>query len=180
MSSEGEKRTEEAGSLVSGDDDAVDTGEGVEEPGSDIVEDDAEEESREAEASPSSNTRQRTMAAAAAATTATANGNRGTPLRRSARSPFRARGVRPTPIVWESQSGRGDYILNLFILYNNIFSYVFVTYLLFLFFFLSQDKILCVDIQQEERIMKVGEVEVPEDVDRCVVSIHTRAFNFTI
>nr|XP_050852779.1 nucleoprotein TPR-like isoform X1 [Vespula vulgaris] len=111
VSSEGEKRTEEAGSLVSGDDDAVDTGEGVEEPGSDIVEDDAEEESREAEASPSSNTRQRTMAAAAAATTATANGNRGTPLRRSARSPFRARGVRPTPIVWESQSGRGQNIM---------------------------------------------------------------------
>ncbi|KAI4485336.1 hypothetical protein M0804_006841 [Polistes exclamans] len=108
VSSEGEKRTEEAGSLVSGDDDAVDTGEGVEEPGSDIVEDDAEEESREAEASPSSNTRQRTMAAAAAAAAAAvANGNRGTPLRRSARSPFRARGARPTPIVWESQSGRG-------------------------------------------------------------------------
>ncbi|KAI4487065.1 hypothetical protein M0802_012054 [Mischocyttarus mexicanus] len=107
VSSEGEKRTEEAGSLVSGDDDAVDTGEGVEEPGSDIVEDDTEEESREAEASPSSNTRQRTMAAAAAAAAANANGNRGAPLRRSARSPFRTRGARPTPIVWESQSGRG-------------------------------------------------------------------------
>ncbi|XP_015171242.1 PREDICTED: nucleoprotein TPR-like [Polistes dominula] len=111
VSSEGEKRTEEAGSLVSGDDDAVDTGEGVEEPGSDIVEDDAEEESREAEASPSSNTRQRTMAAAAAAAAAAVgsngNSNRGAPLRRSARSPFRTRGARPTPIVWESQSGRG-------------------------------------------------------------------------
>lgn len=112
VSSEGEKRTEEAGSLASGDDDAVDTGEGTEEPGSDIVEDDTEEESREAEASPSSNTRQRTMAAAAAAAAASGNGNRGNTLRRSARSPFRAsRGARPTPIVWESQSGRGQNVM---------------------------------------------------------------------
>ncbi|XP_033340581.1 nuclear basket protein megator isoform X1 [Megalopta genalis] len=105
MSSDSEKRTEEAGPLMSGEDDAVDTGEGTEEPGSDIVEDEVEEESCEAEASPSSNTRQRVMrqaaVAAAAARTATA--------RRSSRSPFRAaRGSRPTPIVWESQSGRGQ------------------------------------------------------------------------
>ncbi|XP_078038585.1 nuclear basket protein megator isoform X2 [Augochlora pura] len=105
MSSDSEKRTEEAGPLMSGEDDAIDAGEGTEEPGSDIVEDEVEEESCEAEASPSSNTRQRVMrqaaVAAAAATTATA--------RRSSRSPFRAaRGSRPTPIVWESQSGRGQ------------------------------------------------------------------------
>lgn len=105
ISSEGEKRTEEAGPLISGDDDAVDTGEGTEEPGSDIVEDEVEE-SREAEASPSSNTRQRAMAAAANAAAA-ANGGRGATARRSARSQdrFRTRGSRPTPIVWESQSG---------------------------------------------------------------------------
>ncbi|KOC65673.1 Nucleoprotein TPR [Habropoda laboriosa] len=92
MSSESEKRTEEAGPLVSGDDDAVDTGEGTEEPGSDIVEDEVEE-NREA-------------ANAAAA----ANGTRGSTARRSSRSPFRAsRGSRPTPIVWESQpGGRGN------------------------------------------------------------------------
>nr|XP_012149443.1 PREDICTED: nucleoprotein TPR [Megachile rotundata] len=105
-SSESEKRTEETGPLISGDDDTVDTGEGTEEPGSDTVEDEVEE-SREAEASPSSNTRQRRAAAAAAAA---GNGNRGSTVRRSARSPFRtARGARPTPIVWESQaSGRGQ------------------------------------------------------------------------
>lgn len=112
MSSEGEKRTEEAGPLISGDDDAVDTGEGTEEPGSDIVEDEVEE-SREAEASPSSNTRQRAMAAAANAAIA-ANGTRGATARRSARSSFRTtRGTRPTPIVWESQpGGRGKYNYN--------------------------------------------------------------------
>lgn len=108
MSSEGEKRTDETGPLISGDDDAVDTGEGTEEPVSDIVEDEVEE-SREAEASPSSNTRQRAMAAANAA--AAANGARGATARRSARSQdrFRTRGSRPTPIVWESQQpgGRG-------------------------------------------------------------------------
>ncbi|XP_043260114.1 nucleoprotein TPR [Colletes gigas] len=113
-SSESEKRTEEAGPLISGDDDAVDTGEGTEEPGSDIVEDEVEEESREAEASPSSNTRQRAMAAAAAAAAAAtaANGTRSATARRSSRSPFRAtRGTRPTPIVWESQSGRGQAVV---------------------------------------------------------------------
>ncbi|CAD1469044.1 unnamed protein product, partial [Heterotrigona itama] len=112
ISSEGEKRTEEAGPLISGDDDAVDTGEGTEEPGSDIVEDEVEE-SREAEASPSSNTRQRAMAAAANAAAA-ANGARGATARRSARSQdrFRTRGTRPTPIVWESQSGgRGQSVI---------------------------------------------------------------------
>lgn len=112
ISSEGEKRTEEAGPLISGDDDAVDTGEGTEEPGSDIVEDEVEE-SREAEASPSSNTRQRAMAAAANAAAA-ANGTRGGTSRRSARSQdrFRTRGTRPTPIVWESQSGgRGQSVI---------------------------------------------------------------------
>ncbi|KAG6796804.1 nucleoprotein TPR [Apis mellifera caucasica] len=111
MSSEGEKRTEEAGPLISGDDDAVDTGEGTEEPGSDIVEDEVEE-SREAEASPSSNTRQRAMAAAANAAIA-ANGTRGATARRSARSSFRTtRGTRPTPIVWESQpGGRGQSVI---------------------------------------------------------------------
>ncbi|KAF3420193.1 hypothetical protein E2986_05707 [Frieseomelitta varia] len=112
ISSEGEKRTEEAGPLISGDDDAVDTGEGTEEPGSDIVEDEVEE-SREAEASPSSNTRQRAMAAAANAAAA-ANGARGGTSRRSARSQdrFRTRGTRPTPIVWESQSGgRGQSVI---------------------------------------------------------------------
>lgn len=110
MSSESEKRTEEAGPLMSGEDDAVDTGEGTEEPGSDTVEDEVEEESREAEACPSSNTRHRRMAAVAAAAAATtpANGTRTATARRSSRSPFRtARGTRPTPIVWESQSGRG-------------------------------------------------------------------------
>ncbi|XP_031825954.1 nuclear basket protein megator isoform X2 [Nomia melanderi] len=109
MSSESEKRTEEAGPLMSGEDDAVDTGEGTEEPGSDIVEDEVEEESREAEACPSSNTRHRRMAAVAAAAAATtpANGTRTATARRSSRSPFRtARGTRPTPIVWENQSGR--------------------------------------------------------------------------
>ncbi|CAL7943180.1 unnamed protein product [Xylocopa violacea] len=105
MSSESDKRTEEAGPLVSVDDDAVDTGEGTEEPGSDIVEDEVEE-SREAEASPSSNTRQRAMAAAASVNAGAANGTRASTARRSARSPFRStRGSRPTPIVWESQSG---------------------------------------------------------------------------
>ncbi|XP_033366951.1 nucleoprotein TPR [Bombus vosnesenskii] len=112
MSSEGEKRTDETGPLISGDDDAVDTGEGTEEPGSDIVEDEVEE-SREAEASPSSNTRQRAMAAANAA--AAANGARGATARRSARSQdrFRTRGSRPTPIVWESQQpgGRGQSVM---------------------------------------------------------------------
>ncbi|XP_026667646.1 nucleoprotein TPR-like [Ceratina calcarata] len=108
-SSEGEKRTEEAGPLTSADDDAVDPGEGTEEPGSDIVEDEVEE-SREAEASPSSNTRQRAIAAANAA--AAANENRvNNTVRRSARSPFRqSRGSRPTPIVWDNQQpgGRGQ------------------------------------------------------------------------
>ncbi|XP_076282689.1 nuclear basket protein megator isoform X3 [Lasioglossum baleicum] len=112
MSSESDKRTEEAGPLMSGEDDAVDTGEVTEEPGSDIVEDEVEEESREAEACPSSNTRQRAMAAAAAAAAAGNAGNatpRTATARRSSRSPFRAaRGTRPTPIVWESQSGRGQ------------------------------------------------------------------------
>ena len=109
MSSESEKRMEEAGPLTSGDDDAVDTGEGTEEPGGDIVEDEVEEESREAEASPSSNTRQRRAAVAAAAAGAAPNGTRTATARRSSRSPFRAaRGNRPTPIVWESQSGRGQ------------------------------------------------------------------------
>ena len=109
MSSESEKRMEEAGPLASGEDDAVDTGEGTEEPGGDIVEDEVEEESREAEASPSSNTRQRRAAVAAAAAGAAPNGTRTATARRSSRSPFRAaRGNRPTPIVWESQSGRGQ------------------------------------------------------------------------
>lgn len=115
MSSESEKRMEEAGPLASGDDDAVDTGEGTEEPGGDIVDDEVEEESREAEASPSSNTRQRRAAVAAAAAGATPNGTRTATARRSSRSPFRAaRGNRPTPIVWESQSGRGKYTDNIF------------------------------------------------------------------
>ncbi|XP_015428954.1 PREDICTED: nucleoprotein TPR-like isoform X2 [Dufourea novaeangliae] len=109
MSSESEKHTEEAGPAVSGEDDTVDTGEGTEEPGSEVVEDEVEEENREAEASPSSNTRQRAMAAAAAAAGVgtAANGTRSATARRSSRSPFRAqRGSRPTPIVWESQSGQ--------------------------------------------------------------------------
>lgn len=110
MSSEGEKRVEEPVTLASGEDDAVDTVEVTEEAGSELVEDEVEEENREAEASPSSNTRQRTMAANLAA--AGDNNTRGVTVRRSPRSPFRAaRGARPTPIVWgESQSGRGEAI----------------------------------------------------------------------
>ncbi|XP_032663158.1 nucleoprotein TPR-like isoform X2 [Odontomachus brunneus] len=112
VSSDGEKRPEEPVALASGDDDAVDTAEVTEEAGSELVEDDVEEENREAEASPSSNTRQRTMAASLAAASAS-NSNRGVTVRRSPRSPFRAaRGARPTPIVWgETQSGRGQTIL---------------------------------------------------------------------
>jgi hypothetical protein len=109
VSSEGEKRSsEESVTLASGEDDAMDTAEATEETGCEIVEDDVEEESREAEASPSSNTRQRTMAANLAAAAAS-NGARGVTVRRSPRSPFRAaRSARPTPIVWgENQSGRG-------------------------------------------------------------------------
>lgn len=111
MSSDSEKRPEEPVALASGDDDAVDTAEVTEEAGSELVEDDVEEENREAEASPSSNTRQRTMAASLAAASAS-NSNRGVTVRRSPRSPFRAaRGARPTPIVWgETQSGRGEQI----------------------------------------------------------------------
>lgn len=107
VSSEGEKRPEESMTLASGEDDTVDTVEVTEEVGSDLVEDEVEEESREAEASPSSNTRQRTLAASLA-TASDPNGARGMTVRRSPRSTFRvARGARPTPIVWDSQSGRG-------------------------------------------------------------------------
>lgn len=108
ISSEGEKRPEEEIAVASGEDNAVDTAEATEEAGSELTEDDVEEESREAEASPSSNTRQRAMAASLAAAAAS-NSARGVTVRRSPRSPFRtARGTRPTPIVWgESQSGRG-------------------------------------------------------------------------
>lgn len=106
--SEGEKRVEEPVVLASGEDDTVDTVEATEEAGSELVEDEVEEENREAEASPSSNTRQRTMAASLAAA-GDSNSARGVTVRRSPRSPFRAaRGARPTPIVWESQSGRGE------------------------------------------------------------------------
>jgi len=109
VSSEGEKRPEEPMTLASGEDDTVDTVEVTEEAGSDLVEDEVEEESREAEASPSSNTRQRTMAASLA-TASDPNGARGMTVRRSPRSTFRvARGARPTPIVWgDNQSGRGE------------------------------------------------------------------------
>lgn len=111
MSSEGEKRPEEPMTLASGEDDTVDTVEVAEEAGSDLVEDEVEEESREAEASPSSNTRQRTMAASLA--TASDPNGRGMTVRRSQRSTFRvARGARPTPIVWgDNQSGRGEKIV---------------------------------------------------------------------
>lgn len=109
VSSEGEKRPEEP-SLTSGEDDTVDTVEVTEEAGSDLVEDEVEEESREAEASPSSNTRQRAMAASLA-TASDPNSGRGITVRRSPRSTFRvARGARPTPIVWgDNQSGRGEW-----------------------------------------------------------------------
>lgn len=106
MSSEDEKRPEEPLVLASGEDDTVDTVEITEEAGSELVEEEVEEESREAEASPSSNTRQRTMAATLASDP---NGTRGMTVRRSPRTTFRvARGARPTPIVWDSQSGRGE------------------------------------------------------------------------
>ncbi|GAB1864152.1 Nucleoprotein TPR [Camponotus japonicus] len=112
VSSEGEKRPEEPMTLASGEDDTVDTVEVTEEAGSDLVEDEVEEESREAEASPSSNTRQRTMAASLA-TASDPNGARGMTVRRSPRSTFRvARGARPTPIVWgDNQSGRGQSVM---------------------------------------------------------------------
>ncbi|XP_018376594.1 PREDICTED: nucleoprotein TPR-like isoform X1 [Trachymyrmex cornetzi] len=113
VSSEGEKREEEPVVLASGEDDAVDTAEATEEAGSELVEEEVEEENREAEASPSSNTRQRTMAASLAAAS-DANNARGMTVRRSPRSPFppRARGARPTPIVWgETQSGRGQPVM---------------------------------------------------------------------
>ncbi|KAL0119598.1 hypothetical protein PUN28_007798 [Cardiocondyla obscurior] len=111
VSSEGEKRVEEA-VVASGEDDTVDTAEATEEVGSELVEDEAEEETREAEASPSSNTRQRTLAASLAAA-GDSNNARGVTVRRSPRSPFRpARGARPTPIVWgEGQSGRGQPVM---------------------------------------------------------------------
>ncbi|KMQ91239.1 nucleoprotein tpr, partial [Lasius niger] len=107
VSSEDEKRPEEPITLASGEDDTVDTVEVTEEAGSELAEDEVEEESREAEASPSSNTRQRTLAASLAIA-GDPNGARGMTVRRSQRSTFRvARGARPTPIVWgESQSGR--------------------------------------------------------------------------
>jgi len=111
VSSEGEKREEEPVVLASGEDDVVDTAEATEETGSELVEEEVEEDNREAEASPSSNTRQRTMAANLAAAS-DANNARGMTVRRSPRSPFSprvARGARPTPIVWgETQSGRGE------------------------------------------------------------------------
>lgn len=94
--------------LASGEDDAADTVEVAEEAGSELAEDEVEEENREAEASPSSNTRQRTMAASLAAA-GDANNARGVTVRRSPRSPFRAaRGARPTPIVWGETQGRGE------------------------------------------------------------------------
>lgn len=110
VSSEDEKRPEEPITLASGEDDTVDTVEVTEEAGSELAEDEVEEESREAEASPSSNTRQRTLAASLAIA-GDPNGARGMTVRRSQRSTFRvARGARPTPIVWgESQSGRGEW-----------------------------------------------------------------------
>jgi len=101
---------------VATEDDSVDTVEVAEEAGSELVEDEVEEESREAEASPSSNTRQRAMAASMTAA-GESNNSRGVTLRRSQRSsPFRAaRGARPTPIVWgEGQSNRGESIEILF------------------------------------------------------------------
>lgn len=112
VSSEGEKRPEEPIALASGEDDTVDTVEVTEEAGSELAEDEVEEESREAEASPSSNTRQRTMAASLA-TAGDPNGARGMTVRRSPRSTFRvARGARPTPIVWgDNQSGRGQPVM---------------------------------------------------------------------
>ncbi|XP_077279406.1 nuclear basket protein megator [Temnothorax americanus] len=112
VSSEGEKRGEEPVALASGEDDAVDTVEATEEAGSELVEDEVEEDNREAEASPSSNTRQRAMAASLAAA-GDPNNARGVTVRRSPRSPFRAaRGARPTPIVWgESSSGRGQPVM---------------------------------------------------------------------
>ncbi|XP_020297083.1 nucleoprotein TPR-like isoform X2 [Pseudomyrmex gracilis] len=111
VSSDNQKRTEEP-ALTSGEDDTVDTVEATEEAGSELVEDEVEEESREAEASPSSNTRQRAMSASVAASDT--NNSRGVTVRRSPRSTsFRvARGARPTPIVWgESQSGRGQTVM---------------------------------------------------------------------
>lgn len=64
--------------------------------------DDMEDEGREAEASPSCNTRSQKALAAVA------NTNRGT-ARRASRSAYRTgRGARPTPIIWENQSGRGQ------------------------------------------------------------------------
>ncbi|XP_011866769.1 PREDICTED: nucleoprotein TPR [Vollenhovia emeryi] len=112
VSSEGDKRVEEPATLASGEDDAADTVEATEEPGSELVEDEVEEENREAEACPSSNTRQRTLAASLAAA-GDSNSARGVTVRRSPRSPFRAaRGARPTPIVWgETQSGRGQPVM---------------------------------------------------------------------
>ncbi|XP_024937433.1 nucleoprotein TPR isoform X2 [Cephus cinctus] len=118
VTSDSEKRPEAAGATASGtvDDDVADTGaEATEDPGSEVTEEDPEEESREAEASPSSNTRQRALAAAAAAAAAAGNNatpNRDSNTRRSTRTPFRAaRGQRPTPIVWDNQPGRGQGVM---------------------------------------------------------------------
>ncbi|XP_066587232.1 nucleoprotein TPR isoform X2 [Prorops nasuta] len=113
VTSESEKQLEEGGTSASVEDDSIGETEVevTDEGGSELVGEDADEQSREAEASPSSNTRQRAAAAAAAA----ANGSRGS-IRRPTRSSYRAttRTARPTPIVWSchperSQSpGRGQ------------------------------------------------------------------------
>ncbi|XP_012263360.2 nucleoprotein TPR isoform X2 [Athalia rosae] len=96
---EGEKQ-DDAGPST-GDDDIVEVEVEAEAGSAEIGTDEVEDEGREAEASPSSNTRSQKALAAAAST-------RGVTARRSTRSPFRtARGTRPTPIIWENQSGRG-------------------------------------------------------------------------
>lgn len=101
---EGDGKLQDAGASGSGaaEEDAIDAEmDESEEASQETIDDDTKEENREAEASPSSNTRQRAMAAAAAS----GNVARGATARRSTRSSFgRARGSRPTPIVWDSQA----------------------------------------------------------------------------
>jgi hypothetical protein len=110
------KRSEETGiSGPTSEEDIIDADiENNEEVVEETVDNDSKENNREAEASPSSNTRQRAMAAAAAASRSLMCTIRGATARRSARTTFRAgRGARPTPIVWDNQSSRGnDFILS--------------------------------------------------------------------
>lgn len=107
---EGKSGENEAAGLVEEDEDIEDAEiEPNDETNEEIIEDDeVKEENREAEASPSSNTRLRTVSTVS--TNEIISSVRGSTTRRSARTAFRsARGMRPTPIVWDNQSSiRGN------------------------------------------------------------------------